>query len=142
MKYNKYTKEQIDTIIKKSKIILELKNLQNKIESQSDYITKVIDEKVELGIELDSKTLKNQLFKRINKILIDEFVNEKIDLTNLKNTIDSEFLKYKDEVVDDKTDLDFIIMENQFLNRTNQLMLKDLIAKKASLDMNNSFHEE
>lgn len=33
MKYNKYTKEQIDTIIKKSKIILELKNLQNKIES-------------------------------------------------------------------------------------------------------------
>lgn len=102
----------------------------------------MIDEKVELGIELDSKTLKNQLFKRINKILIDEFVNEKIDLTNLKNTIDSEFLKYKNEVVDDKTDLDFIIMENQFLNRTNQLMLKDLIAKKASLDMNNSFHEE
>lgn len=102
----------------------------------------MIDEKVELGIELDSKTLKNQLFKRINKILIDEFVNEKIDLTNLKNTIDSEFLKYKNEVVDDKTDLDFIIMENQFLNRTNQLMLKDLITKKASLDMNNSFHEE
>lgn len=102
----------------------------------------MIDEKVELGIELDSKTLKNQLFKRINKILIDEFVNEKIDLTNLKNTIDSEFLKYKNEVVYDKTDLDFIIMENQFLNRTNQLMLKDLIAKKASLDMNNSFHEE